>query len=339
MNNSKKILVIQPFLSYGGAESVSIGIANYFRNKKYDSKLVALFVKKTDIRNIDKINLVLAPNPWSELLKKYKLLFYLFGFPILFYLVLKESKNTTLLNPHNFPTLWIAVIIGKIRKIPVIWTVHNFPQSKLDFLNGFFAKHCNKIIAVSPKVKKQIYNKYKLNSEISYPAIDFNFFSKGKKRHSYNKTTALLVTRLSWDKNINFAIDAVKNKKLDLLIIGEGTETLKKQKNVKFLGYRNAYQLRDLYKSVDFLILPSYKTEGFNLVPFEGACAGKPSVVVQGCGADEIIFENNLGMVAKPEFKSFSGTIDLMIKNYKKFKTSNWVKQNLSDKNYKIYDI
>ena len=73
---------------------------------------------------------------------------------------------------------------------------------------------------------------------------------------------------------------------------------LRKQEGVTLLGYKNPIQIRDLYKSCDLVVLPSHKTEGFNLVPFEAGSAGIRSIVIRGSGADEVLEHEEIGFVS-----------------------------------------
>ncbi len=348
----KRVLVIQPFLSYGGAEAVSVGIAKYLQTKGYETKVLALYTKKSTAHNLNQVK-VLTPKFIDNILKSNKFIFLLLGFPILFFLVLKHSKDALLLNPHNFPTLWIAVIVGKLRNIPVYWTVHNFPQSNSDFMDKLFARNCQKIIAVSEKVKRQIHDKLGIEATVSHPAIDFKFYSQGvdirKKLGWEGKKILLSVTRLKREKSINLLLSAFKKvkkkiKNAELVLVGEGDLDLRKQEGVTLLGYKNPIQIRDLYKSCDLVVLPSHKTEGFNLVPFEAGSAGIRSIVIRGSGADEVLEHEEIGFVSGQNSSDLAKRISSAIGDKKRLESSglrikSWIRKNLSEKNYHIYEI
>lgn len=315
----KKILIMQPFLSYGGAEAVSIQLAYYLKKRGFDAKVMALFKKKHLPLYSDKVEITSLIN-------------------------LSEYLNADMLNPHNFPTLWLAVIIGKIFKIPVVWTVHNFPQSPVNnflvnwlvnYLDGFFAKRCAKVIAVSDKVKKQIKDLYDVDSTVIHTGVDYEFYSKGdgeRIRKKYNwtdKYIILQVARLRKEKNQELSIKVFKkvSKKISnsvLILVGDGEDkdrlvSLSKRHKISdrvlFVGYLPASILRSFYDAADIHLLPSFKTEGFNLAPLEALCTGCVSVVVEGSGVDSFLKKNEVGFVANGTVESFKEKVIYAYKN------------------------
>jgi len=348
------ILIIQPFLSWGGAEAVSIQFANVLNKSGHRAKIICLYKTPLLPLGADKIKIVTPPRFVSDLFKNHKSLIIVLGFFVLLLLTINNSKKADMVNPHNFPSLWVAVITARIRKVPVIWTVHNFPQSPfpaLTFLDKFFARQCKSIVAVSEKVGKQIFKKYKVRSKIIYPGIDYTYWSGGKKIKRYgNNFVVVTAGRLKKDKNFDLAIEAFKivSKNLKnavLIIVGEGIEfenikqTAKNIENVKLIGYQTPAQLRDWYKTASLFVLPSYKTEGFNLTPFEALCSAITPLVVKGSGADEAILKNKIGIVSGRSAGEVSEAIYWVYKNqsnaYRMAKKGKlWVKNNLSWEEY-----
>ena len=336
-----KILIIQPFLSWGGAEAVSLQFAGHLKG----AKVVALYKDKNLPYGAGNTQIITLPGLISNLLQNYRTFLIIFGFPMLLYLTLKNSKNFNVINPHNFPSLWIAVIVGKIRKIPVVWTVHNFPQSQFPvFLDKFFARRCKAIVAVSEKVAIQVWDSYKLKAELLYPGIDYNFFGNGKKIPGCkNKFVVLTAGRLKKEKSFDLAIRAFakaseKIKNAVFVVAGTGPDLVRLKAmthelgaKVEFVGYRTPTQLRDWYKTADLFVLPSYKTEGCNLSPLEALCAGTPSLVVEGSGVDEIVKKNRLGFVTQPTVKDFSEKILYFYRYRNPVRLGSvWIKNNLS---------
>src|SRR3989344_7773710 len=159
-----KILILQPFISYGGAEAVSLQLADELKKKGYKVLVIALYAERIPhLKN--EVDLVLPGKIIANFFKKNKLATILFGFPVFCFLVYNNSAKGDVINPHNFPTLWVAGLITFFKKVSVFWTVHNFPQlsatnkliTKITiFLDKFFIKRCKAVIAVSEKVQSQI---------------------------------------------------------------------------------------------------------------------------------------------------------------------------------------
>ncbi|OGM22887.1 hypothetical protein A2961_00240 [Candidatus Woesebacteria bacterium RIFCSPLOWO2_01_FULL_39_21] len=357
-----KIIIIQPFLSWGGAEAVSVQFANALTKTGHKSKIVCLYKTPSLPHAADKVEITTPPKFIYELLAKSYLLMTILGLPILLVLTLVNSVGVDLINPHNFPSLWVAVVVGKLRRIPVIWTVHNFPQSPLPPLfDKFFARQCKTVIAVSQKVAGQVYRNYKIKAKVIYPGIDHAFWSKlpivvhrppaGRQaRLIAGKFVVLTAGRLKSDKSFDIAISSfaqasLKIKNAVLNVVGSGPDLVRlrtissmQSANVKFIGYQTPEQLRNWYTTADLFLLPSYKTEGCNLTPLEALCSGVPSVVAKGSGVDEIFEKYKLGLVAEPTIEDFSGKIIDYHDNYKensdRRNLKNWVQKNLSWDNY-----
>lgn len=375
-----KVLIIQPFLSYGGAEAVSVQFAYHLKKKGHDASVIALYAQKTRIPYLsEKVQIVTLPYFLGTLFAKSKLALLLFGFPALFYLTLRDSRGAKILNPHNFPSLWVAVIVGRLCSVPVVWTVHNLPQTPfrnglastvcnptIDLLNGLFARRCKEVIVVSDKVKNQVKRRWGVDSKVFYPAIDYDFWSKGsgkeiRKKYGWeDKFVILSVGRLTKEKNQELSIRAFAKvstaiNNLVLVIIGDGEDKvrlkliarqLEVSSRVLFVGYQKPKILRGYYSAGNLHIMPSYQTEGFNLSPLEALCSQTVSIVAEESGVDAVLKRKKIGLVAKPNVEDFAKKIKEVYENRSKIslmgkKGQEWVKTNLSWEIYvgKFLDI
>jgi len=333
-----KIIIIQPFLSWGGAEAVSVQFANALTKTGHKSKIVCLYKTPSLPHAADKVEITTPPKFIYELLAKSYLLMTILGLPILLVLTLVNSVGVDLINPHNFPQSPLPPLFDK-----------------------FFARQCKTVIAVSQKVAGQVYRNYKIKAKVIYPGIDHAFWSKlpivvhrppaGRQaRLIAGKFVVLTAGRLKSDKSFDIAISSfaqasLKIKNAVLNVVGSGPDLVRlrtissmQSANVKFIGYQTPEQLRNWYTTADLFLLPSYKTEGCNLTPLEALCSGVPSVVAKGSGVDEIFEKYKLGLVAEPTIEDFSGKIIDYHDNYKensdRRNLKNWVQKNLSWDNY-----
>lgn len=368
-----KVLIIQPFLSYGGAEAVSVQFAYHLASKAHDAKIIALWHEEERLPYPGhKVDIITSPRILRQLFKQSRLFFFLFGFPTLLFLALKESKGASVFNPHNFPSLWVAGIVGRLCSVPVVWTVHNLPQTPfrnglvsticnptIDLLNGLFARRCKEVIVVSDKVKNQVKRRWGVDSKVFYPAIDYDFWSKGsgkeiRKKYGWEDEFVILsVGRLTKEKNQELSIRAFAKVikrvgKAILVLVGDGEdkdrlETVAKGEGVfdktLFVGYQTPDTLRDFYAASDLHLLPGHETEGFNLAPLEALCAQTISIVAEGSGVDVVLKENDIGLVAKPKVEDFAKEIITAFRNKDKIikmgkKGKDWVRKNLSWENY-----
>lgn len=372
MHKNKKIVVIQPFLSYGGAEAVSVQLAYRLGRSGKDAVVVALYKDRRLPHLAKRTKIVTVREPFSTFFSKSKLLLLFLGLPVLTLLVLRNTDKNTALNPHNFPSLWAASLASLVNGTLVVWTVHNLPQTPfnrgilgvlfnpaIEFLNGFFARRCKQVVAVSEKVKRELKQKYQVNARLFYPAVDFEFWSLGvgkkvKKKYDLNgKFIILSVGRLKKEKNQElllkvFAQVSLKIEDAALVIVGDGeelarlkelTKELKIGRRVHFVGYQPPQVLRDFYSAVDVNVLPAFKTEGFNLTPFEALCNQTVSVVARGSGIDELFEKEGVGLAVKPSTNNFAKAIIVTYKSKDEIerigeKGRAWVKENLNWEEY-----
>ena len=362
----KRVVIIQPFLSYGGAETVSAQLAYYLKKKGFRAVVLALYQDKERQPYLaDKVDIRFAPKFIGRFLASNKLFLLILGFPFLLLLTIKETRKTSVLNPHNFPSLWVASLVGWIKGSPVIWTCHNLPQTPftkgimsfvfnpiIEFFNKFFAKRCKEIIAVSEKVKRKLKQKYQVNAKVLYPAIDFDFWSKGEVE-SDDKFVLLQVGRLKKEKNQELSIEAFARaleviEDANLVIVGDGEDEIRLKgfakklgvsSKVNFMGYQPPKVLRDFYAAADINLSPAYETEGFNLSPLEALCSGTVSIVASGSGVDEVFSRKEIGIIASPTVDDFTRKIIGASNSEKKVKEmtkrgQRWVRDNLSWEKY-----
>jgi len=83
----------------------------------------------------------------------------------------------------------------------------------------------------------------------------------------------------------------------------------------RFLGYRNGFELADLYKACDAVCLPS-RNEPFGITALEGWAAGKPVVASQNGGPSEFIWHNVTGLKIYPTVDSVGWGIGTLFTNF-----------------------
>jgi len=95
---------------------------------------------------------------------------------------------------------------------------------------------------------------------------------------------------------------------LDLVIAGEGPEKEKLEKqvseqqigNVRFVGYKQGDELRNLVRDASFVVLPSEWYENSPLVTYEAFAMGKPVIASRIGGIPELVDERETGLLFEP---------------------------------------
>lgn len=165
------------------------------------------------------------------------------------------------------------------------------------------------IIAISTEVKKRIKKYYDRDAEIIFPPIGNLRKTKRKKN---NKRYFLLVSRMSkftYYKKVELAIETFNSLDLNLIIVGSGPMKSvlmsKASKNIKFVGDLTDEALAYYYENCAALVFPGL--EDFGLVMAEAQMFGKPVIAYKGGGALDIVQPGVTGEFFKAQtVESFS---------------------------------
>lgn len=147
---------------------------------------------------------------------------------------------------------------------------------------------------------------------INYPSINvnnFNFVSDYIPNFK-DKVNIISVGRLHWIKGIDIALLALSKLKetgvkFSYTIVGEGVEydkllflskKLNLDKEVYFVGYKNASEVSSLLKQSQIFLLPSY-SEGMSNSALEAMCSGIPVISTRSGGMEEAIIHTENGFL------------------------------------------
>jgi glycosyltransferase involved in cell wall biosynthesis len=220
-----------------------------------------------------------------------------------------------------------AIPAAKLRKIPIIATVHRAEVDTIANPTFFFRKHAlarfNKIIAVSNYTKSLALKAGASESQINviYNSCDERFFFYGREKNVLRKK----LNFRSDDRIILFVGNLIRRKGLSLLmeslnllrdkipdflalIVGEGEDlqNLKSMvnkyglnRNVIFYGRISKTKLSDLCALADVFVLPS-TSEGHSVALLEAMASGLPIVAsdIEGNkesvedGVNALLFKN-----------------------------------------------
>ncbi len=318
MRRDLSVLIIQPWLNYRGAESVSIELCKELQSRGIRSRILCLYVSDAVADELGP-EMVHVPNRVWQVFFKNKIFFILFGFWGMLLLGIIHGRKYEVYNPHNFPAVWVAVLCSIVYWRRVVWTVHNFPQhpfrgkvgTTFEFLisgiDSYLVHHVDTIVAVSQKVAALVHSKYDVTAEVVYPGIPVSFWQtnvsldtsfefsgkrillhagqiRPEKRQESSVALFNLIAQTCSELVLVFAGERISSHypNLDLL-----------PKNVRdrvfFTGRIPKEKLRSLYSNTEFLILQSHWGEGCNLVALEAMASGVAHVfVAKGSGVDEL---------------------------------------------------
>jgi len=184
------------------------------------------------------------------------------------------------------------------------------------------------LIKSSPYLKKIQWKcqliPFGVNLEEIKQCLDEAEIGEIKKKY---KEFVLFVGRLNYYKGIDYLIEAMKDIKVNLVIIGEGkqekllkkkTKDLEIENKVFFLPTQERKKLINFYKVSEVFVLPSiFKSEAFGIVLIEAMACGTPVVSTElGTGTSWVNINRKTGFVAPPRnSKALKETISKILEN------------------------
>ena len=339
------VLIIQPWIRVGGAELLSVHLANELQKRRHRVAIACTFADLSDMpQQAHRVPYLLPPRWLSRLCQRSRSIFLVLGPWLLLALVWKHSRRVDVLNPHNFPASWIAVLVGTFRRIPIVWTCNEPPvrvrwrdAAKVGFgdflgwlvasswIDRFLTRQVTAIYVHDEKIRQLVFDRYGRQANLIRPGIDAELFwsSNGTDlpdRHDFrDKFVLLTVGKLHPQKNQILCLEALRTV-LDrvpetiLVLAGDGpmteawralAERWRISDHVRFLGRVTDSELRDLYRACDVNLFPALN-QSWGLTPFEALCAGRISIISNDCGAAEVLASEGIGLVCEPTEEAFT---------------------------------
>lgn len=173
------------------------------------------------------------------------------------------------------------------------------------------------LIAASKEVQRRIELYWRRESQVIYPPVDDAWMALqhdvqtprgGVSTSSYY----LIVSQLAPYKRIDLAIHACNQRKVKLIIAGQGPARSSLEKisgpTIEFVGYRSDEELRELYAGARATIFPG--EEDFGLVPLESLACGTPVIAFGAGGALETMTEETAEFFAEATPESLAAAMD-----------------------------
>ena len=143
-------------------------------------------------------------------------------------------------------------------------------------------------IAISREIQRRIRECYGRESVVIYPPVDTDFYTPANVRREEHY---LVVSAFAPYKRIDLAIDACRQLRRKLVIIGTGQDERKLRATagpgVEFLGWQSNEGIRDHLRRCRALLFPG--VEDFGIVPVEAMACGTPVIALGEGGATETV--------------------------------------------------
>lgn len=322
-----KIAIIQPRTSYyvAGSEKVSIRHAEFLSmlghtidfyttktsDKSKETFLFKEFVSKKLLEvNIFQFNVSkLIPDLYTREsdMEHLRWITESIEFDRKIFDELKKNRPDVILSYYLPDSLF------KPSNIPNVLYISGYPSSPVPLYKSFI-KFCDAIISISSIVSEKWSKElegmklnYILGTGVDYPV---NIKSKVKTEEKYNLVFA---GRLIERKGILTLLDAFKKilgikRDVHLWILGEGELRGYLNKRINSLNLEHKITITglvnnpyDYFNIADICIFPSHKGDGLMGTVLESMASGKPVITTINNGNEDIIINNDNGILIEPE--------------------------------------
>lgn len=259
---------------------------------------------------------------------------HLFGFLVMIPHLIKNRYD--IINPHNFPSEWVALPIKKLRKnLKIVWFCHEPPfwfiyssnpkyRKIIDYplfeiLEKLAVSLIDIILVMSKKNVRSVKNVYDRSSSIVYEGVDYKYIHEASNKYlptivnNLDKSTKVILsvgTICDYKKQkliLNSLIPLLKDyDNCVLLFVGRGNidglnEIAKNNKIINKVLFINSmisdFELASIYNRANVLVFSANQSWG--LVVTEAMASGCAVVVNELAGVSEIIDHGVSGLLHK----------------------------------------
>lgn len=171
-----------------------------------------------------------------------------------------------------------------------------FAMNYIRLWDRISAERVTHYIANSQCVADRIKKYYRKDSTVIYPPVDISRFYISKEIRDY----FLIISRLLPYKRFDIAVQAFKELKIPLKIIGEGPDEKRLKKiaegvpSIEFLGRLPDNEVTEYFSKCQAFVFPS--EEDFGIVQVEAMACGRPVIAYRAGGALEIVVDGKTGL-------------------------------------------
>jgi glycosyltransferase involved in cell wall biosynthesis len=278
--------------------------------------------------------------------------YYAQELPLMLNLGESMPKGFDVINNHNPPSEWAALVAKRRLKVPVVWMCNGPPSWFLnpasrsafsriywplfEILDKVSVNYIDRIAAISYMSAKDVTRTYHRSCDIVRSGVDVEFFhvfsgdSFRKANGLENSFVLLQVGNLGLVRgNINSIkiLRRLTQAHRDVKLIFDGYGSPEQVKSLRDLaekqGLKNYLVIRhstsdvelaEVYAACDVFIYPSHLT--WSLAVSEAMAAGKPVIVPKDCGISEVIKNGVNGVVVELDTpEEIAKQIELLMDN------------------------
>lgn len=261
--------------------------------------------------NIATYNIFLLPYALLFFLpKRIKDVFYAWQLELIYKRAVQEHGTPDVIYSHYLNNTLKAIPLRKKYHIPIVamehWSQMAYPKIPNNTISTakYVYSSIDQLITVSSALKNNIFQQIGCASIVIPNMVgkEFHYLPSNLKK----KESIQLITtgRLIPEKHFDMLIQAIANistPKLQLYIIGNGSEKQKLQKlveklqvkdQIQLLGHKSKQEIVTLLQQSDIFVLPS-QSETFGVAYIEALACGLPIIATDCGGPRDIVTQKN----------------------------------------------
>jgi glycosyltransferase involved in cell wall biosynthesis len=306
----------------GGAGNATYNYAREFEKLGHDVVVVtSAFGCIYEYKNENGVHLYRIPalRKYKEKSNPVQMMSFVFSTLLFSYSIIKRHKISHSISFMSIPSGIVGLIIKKMYNLPYLIFLGggDVPgsQPELDFFHKIVSplrksvlKNAKHIIAVSDGLKQLSMQTDRYSTMTINTGVDIKYFEPKLKNNE--SVCFIYVGRFSAEKNIEyiikeFALLANETNNTFLYMVGNGPlyekalelcHKLDLKKRIKFFGWVNKIELRDIYHLSDSIINAS-KAEGLSNTNLEAMASGLAVVASNVTGNNDLIKHEENGLL------------------------------------------
>lgn len=284
--------------------------------------------------NIATYNIFLLPYALLFFLpKRIKDLFYAWQLELLYKRAVQQYGKPDAIYSHYLSNTIKAIPLKKKYHIPIVamehWSQMAYPKIPNNTISTakYVYSSIDQLITVSSALKNNIFQQIGCDSIVIPNMVgkEFHYLPSNLKK----KESIQLITtgRLIPEKHFDMLIQAIANistPKLQLYIIGNGSEKQKLQKlveklqvkdQIQLLGHKSKQEIVTLLQQSDIFVLPS-QSETFGVAYIEALACGLPIIATDCGGPRDIVTQKNGLLIPVNDQQALEQAIVQMTHNF-----------------------
>lgn len=367
------VLIVLPVLSYRGGERIFYTLAKGLVSQGHQVGIVVGRVEANAFSFHAPIKLIRLSRLGNQLMQ-HNLVFMFAIFPVLVYLIYRNSVDVEVIDTESGFALWASTIVGKLRRIKVVWTIFAFEQKpfKSNLFNklfaatyrkidAFFAKKADGYTCIASRLHQMMRKVYGIREvKVIIPAVDTARFARADGQiiidqyRLAGRKVLLLPAALHPKKNQELAIYSLRyvvNRfpEAVLILVGDGPDRARLERlaqstgvqdSVLFVGVAKENTIAHYYAVADLVLVCSkVENEGLSMTALEALANRVLPIVARGAGIAEILQDRQTGVVVEPVVDRYKRAIVSCLAHPEKYKNiiergRRWVLKELSVENF-----